>query len=85
MQNLTLNTPSTQFARFFLIGIRINHGGTPMHNDTIKATEEIVSCSDNGQHPLVYISLKTGSGQCQYCGQKFVRISKSGAAEKVAA
>ncbi|MFQ5344491.1 MAG: zinc-finger domain-containing protein [Mariprofundus sp.] len=56
-----------------------------MRNDTIKATEEIVSCSDNGQHPLVYISLKTGSGQCQYCGQKFIRISKSAATEKVAA
>ncbi len=46
-----------------------------MRNDTIKATEEIVSCSDNGQHPLVYISLKSGCGQCQYCGQKFVRTA----------
>ncbi len=61
------------------------YGGTPMRNDTIKATEEIVSCSDNGQHPLVYISLKTGSGQCQYCSQKFVRISKPETTEKVAA
>jgi len=52
---------------------------------TIKSTEEIVSCSDNGQHPLVYISLKTGSGQCQYCGQKFARVSKQDTAEKIAA
>jgi len=56
-----------------------------MRNDTIKATEEIVSCSDNGQHPLVYISLKSGSGQCPYCSQKFVRISKPETTEKVAA
>ena len=39
--------------------------------DTIKATDEIVSCSDNGQHPLVYINLKDGKGKCQYCGQSF--------------
>ena len=42
-----------------------------MSSNTIKSTEEIVSCSDNGQHPLVYINLKSGSGRCQYCGQKF--------------
>ncbi|MDQ6955115.1 MAG: zinc-finger domain-containing protein [Mariprofundaceae bacterium] len=40
--------------------------------DTIKTTNEIVSCSDNGQHPLVYINLKKGEGKCQYCGQKFI-------------
>jgi len=56
-----------------------------MRNDIIKATEEIVSCSDNGQHPLVYINLKNGSGQCQYCGQKFIRISAEEANEKIAA
>jgi len=44
-------------------------------NDVIKTTEEIVSCSDNGQHPLVYITLKTGSNRCQYCGQQFERVS----------
>ncbi len=44
-----------------------------MRHDTIKTTEEVVSCSDNGQHPLVYISLKNGPNQCQYCGQRFVR------------
>ncbi|MFQ5518953.1 MAG: zinc-finger domain-containing protein [Mariprofundus sp.] len=55
-----------------------------MSNDTINSTEAIVSCSDNGQHPLVYINLKSGSGQCQYCGQKFVRTA-SEASEKVAA
>jgi len=44
---------------------------TNMTVDTIKATDEIVSCSDNGQHPLVYINLKDGKGKCQYCGQSF--------------
>ncbi len=39
-----------------------------------KVTESIVSCSDNGQHPLVYINLKNGSGRCQYCGKQFVRV-----------
>jgi len=48
-----------------------------MGSKIIKSTEEIVSCSDNGQHPLVYISLKPGSGQCQYCGKKFERITLS--------
>ncbi len=46
-----------------------------MGSNIIRSTEEIVSCSDNGQHPLVYISLKPGSGQCQYCGQKFALIA----------
>ncbi len=45
-----------------------------MRNTVIKSTEEVVSCSDNGQHPLVYINLKAGTGQCQYCGQKFAKI-----------
>jgi len=84
MQNLTLKASPTQFTRFFM-GIQISHRGIPMRNDTIKSIEDIVSCSDNGQHPLVYISLKTGSGQCQYCGQKFIRISKPETTEKVAA
>jgi len=44
---------------------------------TINVAEEIVSCSDNGQHPLVYITLKSGSGRCQYCGQKFERTQQS--------
>ena len=56
-----------------------------MGSVAIKSTEEIVSCSDNGQHPLVYISLKTGTGQCQYCGQKFIRTAKTASSEKVAA
>jgi len=38
----------------------------------IKVTKTVVSCSDNGQHPLVYISLKDGKGRCHYCGQVFV-------------
>ncbi len=56
-----------------------------MGSNTIKVTNEIVSCSDNGQHPLVYINLKNGSGQCQYCGQKFVRVSETSQSEKAAA
>jgi len=44
---------------------------------TIKVTELIVSCSDNGQHPLVYINLKTGSGSCPSCGKKYVRIANA--------
>jgi len=42
---------------------------------TIKVTDAIVSCSDNGQHPLVYINLKNGGGRCQYCGKSFVRVN----------
>ncbi len=49
-----------------------------MGHQVIKVTEEIVSCSDNGQHPLVYINLKSGSGQCQYCGQRFERVNSAG-------
>ena len=47
--------------------------------DTIKTTDEIVSCSDNGQHPLVYINLKDGKGKCQYCGQQFELSSNESA------
>jgi len=46
---------------------------------TIKVTETIVSCSDNGQHPLVYINLKNGNGRCQYCGKNFVRVDNDSA------
>jgi len=52
-----------------------------MGNHTIKVTDEIVSCSDNGQHPLVYITLKSGSARCQYCGQKFERTTNDSAQE----
>jgi len=45
-----------------------------MRNTIIKSTEEVVSCSDNGHHPLVYINLKHGTGQCQYCGQKYAKV-----------
>ena len=48
----------------------------------VKSTEVVVSCSDNGQHPLVYITLKSGSGQCQYCGQKFERADPPELTEK---
>lgn len=47
-----------------------------MTSAIIKVVDEIVSCSDNGQHPLVYISLKNGKGSCQYCGQVFERVEK---------
>jgi len=53
-----------------------------MSSNVIKSTEEIVSCSDNGQHPLVYISLKSGTARCQYCGQKFELSAASDKAEK---
>ncbi|MDX8401668.1 MAG: zinc-finger domain-containing protein [Mariprofundaceae bacterium] len=56
-----------------------------MSKDVIKVTEEIISCSDNGQHPLVYISLENGRGICQYCGQTFIRAeSRSESARKAA-
>ncbi len=45
-----------------------------MTSDVIKVTEDIVSCSDNGQHPLVYIKLSQGKGSCQYCGQIFEKV-----------
>lgn len=52
----------------------------------IKVTESIVSCSDNGQHPLVYINLKNGSGRCQYCGKTFVHVDNDAPkADKAAA
>ena len=47
-----------------------------MTSSTTKVTEEIVSCSDNGQHPLVYIKLSNGKGSCQYCGQIFERVEE---------
>ncbi|MDQ6971307.1 MAG: zinc-finger domain-containing protein [Mariprofundaceae bacterium] len=48
----------------------------------IQVTETVVSCSDNGQHPLVYINLKDGKGRCQYCGKSFVRISADAAKDQ---
>jgi len=56
-----------------------------MSANIIKSTEVIVSCSDNGQHPLVYINLKSGFGQCQYCGQKFERTDANEQPEEKAA
>ncbi|MDX8391326.1 MAG: zinc-finger domain-containing protein [Mariprofundaceae bacterium] len=41
----------------------------------IKVSEKIVSCSDNGQHPLVYINLKSGKGRCHYCGKTYINAS----------
>jgi uncharacterized Zn-finger protein len=45
-----------------------------MSKDPIHVTENVASCSDNGQHPLVYIRLVDGKGMCQYCGQTFINI-----------
>jgi len=56
-----------------------------MGSNIIKSTEEVVSCSDNGHHPLVYINLKPGTGQCQYCGQKFKKITSHTIQEKMLA
>jgi len=53
-----------------------------MGSKTIKTTEIIISCSDNGQHPLVYVNLKSGQGACHYCGQKFVRVEAEKLAKK---
>lgn len=47
-----------------------------MSKDPIKVTEDVVSCSDNGQHPLVYIRLDQGRGICHYCGQVFERVEQ---------
>jgi len=47
-----------------------------MGSNTIKVTDEIVSCSDNGQHPLVYIKLSDAKGSCQYCGQQFELVTE---------
>ena len=42
--------------------------------EVVRTTEKIVSCSDDGQHPLVYISLESGRGRCPYCSREFVRV-----------
>jgi len=50
-----------------------------MKNHTIQSTEDIVSCSDHGGHPLVYINIKEGHKSCQYCGQRFEYTPKKSA------
>lgn len=45
-----------------------------MTSDIIQVTEKVISCSDNGQHPLVYINLKNGKASCHYCGQMFALV-----------
>jgi uncharacterized Zn-finger protein len=66
--------------------IRAQRGIAFMAAREIKVTETVIQCSDNGQHPLVYISLKSGRGRCQYCGQEFVRVepAKQGETPKAA-
>ncbi|MDX8389489.1 MAG: zinc-finger domain-containing protein [Mariprofundaceae bacterium] len=44
-----------------------------MNQQATQTTDRIVSCSDHGQHPLVYINLDSGHGSCQYCGKLFAR------------
>ncbi|MDQ6993648.1 MAG: zinc-finger domain-containing protein [Mariprofundus sp.] len=51
-------------------------------DDIIRTTEETVSCSGNGQHPLVYINLKNDNGRCQYCGQRFAKVEVANQSEK---
>jgi len=46
-----------------------------MNSNIVKSTADITQCSNNGQHPLVYISLSSGTGKCQYCGQRFVKCT----------
>jgi len=48
-----------------------------MSQEVIQSTEEIVSCSDHGGHPLVYINIKNGSKACQYCGQRFEYVEQA--------
>ncbi len=45
--------------------------------EVVRTTEKIVSCSDDGQHPLVYINLEQGRGRCPYCSREFVRVDAS--------
>ncbi|MDX8410394.1 MAG: zinc-finger domain-containing protein [Mariprofundaceae bacterium] len=47
-----------------------------MSEQAVKVSKNMVSCSDNGEHPLVYIDLKNGNGKCQYCGQAFIRVAE---------
>ncbi|MBL1353579.1 MAG: zinc-finger domain-containing protein [Zetaproteobacteria bacterium] len=47
-----------------------------MSKHPIESTEEIVSCSDHGGHPLIYINIKKGDKACQYCGQRFTFITE---------
>ncbi|MDX8395336.1 MAG: zinc-finger domain-containing protein [Mariprofundaceae bacterium] len=56
-----------------------------MTTNIAKVTEQVVSCSDNGQHPLVYINLKEGKGSCQYCSQVFELTEKDNSQELQAA
>jgi len=46
-----------------------------MSSYSIKSTEAVVQCSDNGKHPLTYINLSNGSARCHYCGQKFIKTT----------
>ncbi|MFC1567799.1 zinc-finger domain-containing protein [Pseudomonadota bacterium] len=47
-----------------------------MTSKPIKVTDDVISCSDNGQHSLVYIKLSNGHGKCQYCGQLFEQVEE---------
>ncbi len=48
-----------------------------MNSNVVKSTADITQCSNNGQHPLIYINLSSGTGKCQYCGQRFVKFTPS--------
>ncbi|MBF0281129.1 MAG: zinc-finger domain-containing protein [Zetaproteobacteria bacterium] len=45
-----------------------------MNKNAIKTTKDTIACSDNGQHPQVFINVKAGSGTCHYCGQRFEKV-----------
>jgi len=45
-----------------------------MAKEAVRTTERIVSCSDDGQHPLVYLNLEAGRARCPYCSREFVRV-----------
>ncbi len=49
--------------------------GSPLKSE-IRVRHPVVSCSANGQHPLVYINVSKGEGRCEYCGQVFVYDNK---------
>ncbi|RLL49194.1 zinc-finger domain-containing protein [Mariprofundus sp. EBB-1] len=46
-----------------------------MNSNLLKTTAEVIPCSNNGLHPLVYISLKSGIGKCQCCGKQYINLA----------
>ncbi|RME83489.1 MAG: zinc-finger domain-containing protein [Zetaproteobacteria bacterium] len=44
-----------------------------MNHEVVRTNEQVVACSGDGQHPLVYLNLKQGKARCPYCSREFVR------------